>query len=559
MSQEDLINNKKWLAILIGGAVVIVAAATVVGVFVFFRQVSRPGEATAKYMPSNTPIYFSVNLRPGIGQIRTGRKVISLLQTEDFLDWRDDLLKDLETQTGIHFLDDVTPWIGTDVSFALLDLDTDVPEWVLLAQISDRDAALDFVEDLVDYLEDEFYPDFDGDEYKGADIWVSEEGSTALGVTSEYLIITDGEDTMKGIIRNIESPLSRSLADKGAFIAARESVPAKRVAFLFVDTKKIVGVFEEFFDPYGDQDAALREIRRNIPEYVASSTSFIENGIRLDLVADTPPEALTFDTETPLRSPDVLPADTLALVSGVGVREIWEQYVETLDSYVGDEFDRILRDFHDETGVDIEDDLIDRLTDEVALAFLSSDFTFEGLDAGDVGSVDALLLAGVDDGQSVQEAFDSITAFVEKQGIEIDRNRLGDYEAVTVKLDDTLFDGFDPEYMVSDDWALVGSTLESLEAFHDVATGATDSLSSATEFDRLIGLVPHPFDFLFYADIAGILAEVENALDAGTRSDYRRSVKPFIEPLDAVLTVSSITEEEMRLTAVLTLREQPGP
>ena len=541
-------------------AALIVVAVIVVGALYFLSRVSRPGEATSKFIPANAPVYFSVNLRPGIDQTRMGREVISLLQTEELLDLRDDLLDDIEDETGIHFLDDVTPWLGADISFALLDLDTDVPEWVLLAQVGDRDAAFAFVEDVADYLEDEFYMDFDVDDYRGADVWVADDEPMALGLTDEYLLVADGENTLKDIVRNLESPPSRSLADAEDFIAARELAPAKRFSFLFVQTEELLEVFEDFIDPYGDQDAVLREIRDNTPEYVVASASFIERGIRLDLAAEAPSEGLDLDFEAALRSPDVVPADTLALVSGGGVQEIWKWYVDAIgdfDSYVADEFDRALRDFEDETGVDIEDDLIDRLTGEVAFALLSSDLTIEDFDTGELGSIDALLLAGVEDGRRVEKAFDDIAALAEEEGIEFDRDQLGDYEAVTMDLDDSSFDGFglDPGYMVTEDWAVIGSTFESLEAFHDAATGVTDSLSASATFDRLIGLAPYPLDFLFYANVAGILEAVEDALDPETRSDYRRNVKPFVEPLDAFLAVSAITDKEMRMTAILTLRE----
>ena len=552
-------------AVIVWGAIAaaIVAAVIVAGAFYFFSQVSRPGEATAKFIPASAPLYFSLNLRPGLDQTRMGREVISLLQTDAFLDWRDDLLDDIEDETDIHFLDDVSTWLGTDISFALLNVGADEPEeWVLLVQVGDRDSALDFAEDLVDYLEDEFSTDFDGDYYREADMWIADDEPMALGLTDEYLLVADGEDTLTDMIRNLESPPSRSLADTEDFIAARELVQAKRVTFLFVQVEDLLDAAEDVTDLYdfvGDEAAMRRQVRRNTPKYAAASTSFVEKGIRIDVVAESPSGVLVLDSESPLRSPEVVPADTLALVSGGGVQEIWEWYVDAIggfDSYTADEFDRALRDFEDETGVDVEDDLIDRMSGEVAVAVLSSDLTLEGLDIGEPESIDALLLAGVEDGRRVEKAFDDIAAVAEEEGIEFDRERLGDYEAVTMDLDDSLFDdiGLEPGYVVTENWAVVGSTLESLEAFHDATTGVTDSLSSAPKFTRLMGMVPSPIHLLFYADIGGILDAVEDALDAETRRDYRRNVEPFIEPLDAFLLTALTTEEEMRVTAVLTLR-----
>ena len=147
--------------------------AITIGVFLLLSRLSRPDEATAQFIPSSAPGYVSINLRPGVDQLNLAKEVTSLLQTDDFLEKRDDILDEVEDETDIHFLDDVKPWLGTDITLALLDVDPDAPEWVLLAQISDRYSALDFVDDLVSYLEDGFSIEFESDDRRGTELWVS--------------------------------------------------------------------------------------------------------------------------------------------------------------------------------------------------------------------------------------------------------------------------------------------------------------------------------------------------------------------------------------------------
>ena len=55
------------------------------------------------------------------------------------------------------------------------------PEWVLLAQIGDRDSAFDFVGDLLSYLEEDLFTKFDRDDHRGADLWLGEGDIPALG------------------------------------------------------------------------------------------------------------------------------------------------------------------------------------------------------------------------------------------------------------------------------------------------------------------------------------------------------------------------------------------
>lgn len=167
--------NKRLILLAGGIALGVLALAAVVVVFVFFRSLSRPGESTARFIPSNTLAYASINLRPGVQQLSHARGVISTLQTDAFLERRDDLLDELEDETGIHFLDDVTPWLGESVSFALIDVDDDSAEWVAMVHVSDSGAAFDFVEDLVAYFEDESLTRFDRTVYRDADLWLSED------------------------------------------------------------------------------------------------------------------------------------------------------------------------------------------------------------------------------------------------------------------------------------------------------------------------------------------------------------------------------------------------
>ena len=191
----------RWVAI--GGyAAAVVVAVIVIVLLLLLRELSRPGEATAQFIPSSALVYSSVNLRPGLGQIDRAVEVGDLLRTGDFLDEEDDLLDEVEDETGIHPLDDVTPWLGTDATFAILDVDADgdMIEWVAMFQVGDRDEVLDFVEKLLDYLEDELWTEFDEDEIGDAEVWVADGEDVVIGLTADYLLLADSEDTLEDML-----------------------------------------------------------------------------------------------------------------------------------------------------------------------------------------------------------------------------------------------------------------------------------------------------------------------------------------------------------------------
>ena len=551
--------TRRTILLVGGGAFLIVAAiVVVVVVLLLLRGMSRPGEVTARYLPANTQVYISVNLRPGSEQMGLARKVIDRLQTDEFLDRRDDLLDEAEDETGIHFLDDVTSWIGSDVSLALLDAGPDRLEWILLAQVNDRESAVDFIEDLADFLEGEFNTEFVADRRRGVDLWVADE-DLAVALTGEYILMADSEDTIEEMLDNLESPPSRPLGDSPEFLEARESLPAERVMFMFVQAEDVletlvdaVGLYEE------DEEEVLRQAQRNTPEYVAASASFVDNGIRFELVGETPSMAFTPDRVNRLNSSEALPMDTLVLFSAVGVDQAWEELRDSIENLSPDsqnDFEGFLEDVEDELGVDLERDVIDALTGEVAFALLPSDLG--GFLGGSPASgvVEGLLLAGVRDARSIMNALDTLADALQNEGFDIDRDSLGEYEVVTTRADDILGGDYEPGYVVTEEWAALGSNVDGIEAFYEAVSGETDTLGSKAEFRELVEAVPEPLHYLLYADIAGGLETVEDALDDDTAKEYRREVKPLVDQLSAFMLAVSVTDAEIRLSATLTLHE----
>ena len=552
----------RWVAIA-GYLAVVAVIVVVVVLLLLLRELSRPGEATAEYIPSDALVYSSINLRPGVGQINNARSVGDLLRSDDFMDEEDDLLDDVEDETGIHPLDDVTSWLGTDVTFALLDLDEDedLIEWTLMVQISDRDEANDFVEKLREYLEDDLYTEFDEDDIGAADVWIADDEDVAIALTDEYLLIADSEDTIEDMLDNLDSPPTRSLAEDEQFIAAREALPEGRVMFVYAQVEDYLEEFQDIVDPWGDADSVWNWAESNTPEYVAASLSFIDKGVRFDVVSEAASRSLSLDSESDLRSAEVVPENTLFLASYAGVTDAWEEFRDTLedsDPWAAEDFDEFLDDLEDETGIDLERDVIESLTGEVSLAIMPSDISISA-DAGELeGVIEALFLASLDDPRGIENALESLTDWIEDEGYDTDRDAVGNYYAITLNLgqfDENLIEDYEVGYVITDDWLALGSSIESLEAFHDADGDGTGSLSSAVKYSNLAKLAPIPLHLLIYADIAGIVEVVVDGLDEDALEDYEDDVRPYVENLNAFMLASSLTDERWHFTAALTLQE----
>ena len=557
----------RWVAI--GGyAAAVVVAVIIVVLLLLLRELSRPGEATAQFIPASALVYSSVNLRPGLGQIDRAVEVGDLLRTGDLLDEEDDLLDEVEDETGIHPLDDVAPWLGTDATFAVLDIDADgdTIEWVAMFQVSDRDEALDFVGKLLDYLEDELWTEFDEDEIGDAEVWVADGEDVVIGLTADYLLLADSENTLEDMLDNIDSPPSRSLADDGQFIAAREALPEGRVMFTYAQIGNQMDELEELVDPWGDAETAWNWAAGNTPEYMAASLSFIDRGVRLDLVSEPASSSLSIDSVSEQLSAGVVPEDTLLLLSYAGVTDLWDELRDALeesDPWADEDLDEFLEDLEEETGVDLERDVIGSLTGEVSLAVMPGDvrISADGLDPGDVeleGVLNVLLLANLEDHRDIEDALESFTDWIEDAGYGTDSDSIGEYDAVILSLDqfdEEAVEDYEAGYVITDGWLALGSSEDSLESFHDAAEGETGSLGSADRYTGLMDLAPVPLHLLMYADAAGIVEMVVDGLDRDSLEDYEDNVQPFAEKLNAFMVAGSLTGERWHFTAAVTLRE----
>ena len=548
------------LKTLLALAAVVVLAAVAGTVFVLV-VLNRPNEATAQYIPASATAYFSLNLRPGLRQTLDATSFFSKIESDELEDWREERLDEIEDATGIHPTDDISGWLGTDISAAILSSDPDATEWVIMLQVKDRGEAEDFAEDLTDYISTETGRDFDEDSDDDLSLWVAKDDSLAVAVSDTYLLIGDTEDTVDDIAKNIESPPRKSLLDNEEFIAARDAAPVPRVAFGFVD---LDALWEIDWDTLGQFEVSqqwLRDLERGFPDYLSLSTSFVDGGIRLDIAYVLADGAIVWNS-APVSVHEVLPPDAVFATAATGIVQVWDEmwyYIEDADPAVADDLERSIEEFYDQIGIDIEQDIIDALSGEAAFALLPSDVSpgfFNGDGEGDT-TLEMLVIAGVEDRQSLEDARDDMVGALRIEGVPVRRRQLGDHELVSLSPDTEISFGqsYEIGVLVTDEWVAAGTTRESLELFHESLTGEAGSLGDDPSFLRAAEAVPATVDFLFYANIAGILEMVEDALRREARRDYRENVRPFVENLSAFLISSSITAEEVRITTVLTVAD----
>ena len=559
--------RNRW--VLIGGGVTAVAVLIVVIALVFLmRAVDRPGEATAQYIPSDAALYLSVNLRPGADQIMKARGFADRIEKRELADARDELLDELDEETGVDFPDDLMSWIGTDATLVVLEADQDETVWVMMAQVADSDDAEDFAGRLRSYFEDQLYEEFEEDEDDGLRIWAPEdeeddlEKRVAIGLSQKYLFIADTRDTIEDMMDNLASPPEAPLSESALFIQAQQSLPEERFIFAFAQNEGPVAAsaeiaMEELFGLYG-RDEWYEFVDDNSPDCVAASASFIDNGLRFDVVVDNPFRGLAITQPNGLNSLDVLPEDTLLAVSSTGGAELWSETFASLgdaDPHTDEELQDLFEDVEEVFDLDFENDVVDSLASEVAVAFLPSDLRHVRGDLA--GTLESLLLIGPGAPGDIADALEESADFAEDEySIDFDQDSIGEYDATIMDLDGfnvREWEGYEFGYLITGEWVAVGSTEGSLESFHAVAYEDEPSLKDSDSFAEFDSLTPDTFHMLAYADLQAILNLVEGALDEYDQEDYQEEWKPWVESLDRVLIVGSVSETDMRFTGAVTV------
>ena len=514
---------------------VLVIAVIAVGALAYFGIISIPyisglggskPENTAQYFPDDVLAYSWFTLNPGDGQRAEMLDIWNRFDELDgFHDAVQDVLDELREETDIDFEEDVLPWIGPDMSAALLDVRSDNPSAVAIVGVRDAEAAADFMDLLIGYAEDEgsdFIDDSEGD----FDIWLEENDDGAFALSNNWLVVATDEDALFDTLDMISGNGGDSLADNPNFQEAQAALPDRRFASVYAD-------YESIWDELGQtlrmglMPSGVDTFGLETPEWVAMSFQWVDRGLVVDVVS---PTTTDFGLEiADLDDPaGVLPDDTLGFVASAFDPSV-DNWRNALDDYpVGDfwfledildEIDYGLSDFgmgggltgdpddsladlldtmigvvDDATGVDLELDFMDYLGGEIIIGVREFDFQEVQSDP-ETNAVDAMAMLSYrsDNKRDLQDTMDVFVELVEEYSLGIvsaDSVDVGaEDDAMVLNLDALGFSdiAYSPGYVLHDGYMTLASTEDALVTTVDVQNGDADSLTSDGEYQRAVG------------------------------------------------------------------------
>ena len=522
---------------------------------------SHPPEETAKFVPMDTSVYVSMNLDPGSGQFMKANEIIGLFQenpkVEEMLDQLND---DIANETGIIVEEDVFPWLGREIALAIPTLEgiDEVPEFVGFIGTTDTAAAEAFVRKLLAFGEATAGTAYDEVDTRGYLTFVvdpSAELSGHIAVTDDYLVVAAGARSLRATLERMDASQDGgppSLFDHPPFQKARDAAQSPRFGFLYVDID-VAGIVDELGAEVDDAlFEGLSDLAGQLPDFVVVSSSFIDQGIRVAAAFEYPAEdhLVVPASANDVRSAELAPADTVALLSFVGVREAWARAREEFSNLPEFDVDAI----EAELGIDLDHDIFGWMAGEMAVAlFLPGGVSFNP------DEIHANVYVEIDDRDEARAGMEEIQGALEDGGVAFRGVDIEGTEAIVADLGD--MDGLDtltPGYVVLGDYVVIGTTVTALRHAVDVERGNTPSLRGSSAFSRALTAAGTTTDVLVYGNIRRIANEALDQMDATELAEYHDTAEQFVAPMESFLLAVAIENDLITVSTVITF-DAPTP
>ena len=204
--------------------------------------------------------------------------------------------------------------------------------------------------------------------------------------------------------------------------------------------------------------------------------------------------------------------------------------------------------------MDLERDLLDWMTGELAFVFMPSDF--EGAaDDPLTAAVNAGLLVQIAEGKQaeVNLAMGKISDILEGFGIVASPTVHGAGTGAEFGTSPFLGnDVYKPGYLILGGQLIIGTDTEVFEQAASVEGGLRQSLADDPEYSRIANEFSSLPEMLFYLNIAELRTAIVAALDDEDLKQYRSDAEPFLDPLKSALITSVVERDVRRGSLVIT-------
>ena len=249
-------------SLIIGGIVglAVVAALVIGAIFLIPRLLGADENAIASVMPPETAVLVELNALNLANEdaSRVARAFEDVLDESDIefdadepTSFLEELDEDFEDASGLTITDDILPWIGPNMGIGLIELDIealdggDAPQLIFASTIRDTALADEFIENLIDAIEDESDNKVDEVEHGGALVFEIDsdfdDERIAFGRSSEVFFIATTIDILEDAI---DAQNGENLGGVDQYQSTVAELPGDRAITVYISGEGIEDTFK---------------------------------------------------------------------------------------------------------------------------------------------------------------------------------------------------------------------------------------------------------------------------------------------------------------------------
>lgn len=532
-------------------------------------DLTHPGEETAHYLPSTTPVYATFNLRPGLDQLLKLKEFINNYWNNPDIksDW-DEASDWLDSELRINFQTEVFPWLGPEIALGVRDLISGCPEWmgpeyIALIGTMDKQASQAAFDNWIG----RWRADVGGSEeeiYRGIVIYENFEQSSAnppcvryrcYAHTDEYILVAMSDLPLVHQTIDLILDGGPSLWDDSNFQAARAKLPQQRVGMLYcnLETQVLPYLLDQ---GYSTQMAT--SLASHFPPYAAASLSFAEGGkLKLDVHAPTQQGILSSvaGQAAPLDTARLAPGDTLLFFSLQNPGLFWQEISRfaTELGFMSSDFDDR---FQDDFGFSLGDDVFSWMTGEVGYADMNGWFVGHGYPR-------ALFYAEIEDQDLVTQKLNKLFAALQNAGASVETQEvtlesdadgtMHQVPATLVSIEDV---PFTPGYLFLGNYLVVGSSEYELRSALDAYFAPETSLAQNPDFQAVVSSLSPERTWLGYFNIYGWIDQMLFQAEIYGDAEGYAEIARFTDPLRAFALSNLIGQDDTTLNLNFQVRAE---
>jgi Protein of unknown function (DUF3352) len=461
----------------------------------------------AALIPAGAPLYIEGVVRPD-GQVRTDLEgaLKKILRTDDPGAKISQLIDDGGKSDDITFKDDVEPWLGDRVGFAITALhngqDADYA-----AVISSKDDAK--AEKLLGKQKGTVKRSYNGTDYR----FDSKEKTATAIIDHRVVVATEG-----GLKAVVDGKGKDHLADANGLTTVRSKVAEDRIGLFYLDVQGFVRTISQQASSDPQVGAMLQSFASAAPKTLGAALQAQSDALRVDAVSIGTPKSST----TSASGADILAALPGNSWLGLGVGDLGQTLDRVLQTVAGGGgitgvgVNALLEQFKQQTSLDLRRDVLGWMGD--AGVFVG------GTTSADLGG--ALVIKTTDPAKTKRTM-----AVLERYARQSSGTKITSLQGKGIDDGFTARDTTGPAVHV----ALAGDRFVVAIGGKDVldqAISPGQQLGSSPAFTAAAGKLGNGLRPSFYLDFTQVTKLIESF--AGTNPDFQKA-KPYLDAFGAIV------------------------